>query len=765
MKKFAMDVVKQFKVNPATGKFGKAQPIISEELPSSILWHDGWLYVSGRGTVRRYKQATPVNTAGQLIRPPSAADPWAIREVIAQGFCGFHHHQVSGLTIGNDGLLYITSGDDDNRPEGSDGSRATVLRTGAVFRCRPDGSRLETYSLGYRNPYRDLSHDDKFNWFHVDNDNEDGSRFMGCRLMHVVEGADFGWRLLTGARCCRPDHARGAVGGERPGMLPPMLKTGRGSPAGLCIYHDTRLPEAYRGLLFYPDVYRKVVRAYKTAPDGSTFKVGGEFEFLKSDDPLFRPCQMVTGPDGAIYVCDWRTDSGGAGKLWGDGVHGRVYRIRWAGTDSSPALPLRGMNSWAGLLKLSDAELVDKLGADDFSDRLVARNELVRRGPAGRDLVLNRFRTNDVTAKAVLPAMGVLMGHWNADVADLFRTLLRHGSGDVRRQAADGLGVFAGGTDPASFEPLVKALADANLGVRRSAALALPRVGGAAADALLTAWRSDADADAFLKDAYLRGLELTGKAGVNALLALAASGEKDIRPTVEAFVALRTRPAADALPELLGNPHLSAADRDALVRSYANYQLDPPISLDPLVTYLANNPKLPPTVVQAGLETLTLCNAVGPTARELVLRLMTNADRDVRLAALKAVEDGRFAEAAPALVNTAGRSDVGIPERVAAVRALRGMKAGDAVEPARTLLLTTGVPGGGANGGAADAQRPGADDRPGRGPLVARPARPGPRQGGGGGAGGDQARGQAARRPLPGRQTAPRPVPAGVGRA
>ena len=30
------------------------------------------------------------------------------------------------------------------------------------------------------------------------------------------------------------------------------------------------------------------------------------------------------GPDGAIYILDWRTDSGGAGKLWGDGVHGRL---------------------------------------------------------------------------------------------------------------------------------------------------------------------------------------------------------------------------------------------------------------------------------------------------------------------------------------------------------------------------------------------------------------------------------------------------------
>ena len=105
--------------------------------------------------------------------------PYDVEEVIAHGFCGFHHHQVSGLTIGNDGWLYITSGDDDNYVEGSDGSRATVLRTGAVFRCRPDGSQDCTpYSIGYRNPYRDVAFDTAFNLFHADNDNEDGGKFM-----------------------------------------------------------------------------------------------------------------------------------------------------------------------------------------------------------------------------------------------------------------------------------------------------------------------------------------------------------------------------------------------------------------------------------------------------------------------------------------------------------------------------------------------------------------------------------------------------------
>src|SRR5213078_4642951 len=116
--------------------------------------------VTGRGTVRRWRQAPASNIGGlDLTKTAAPNDPWNVRETVAQGFCGFHHHQVSGVTIGNDGMLYVTSGDDDNYVEGSDGSRATVLRTGAVFRCRPDGSKMETYAIGFRNPYRDVSFD------------------------------------------------------------------------------------------------------------------------------------------------------------------------------------------------------------------------------------------------------------------------------------------------------------------------------------------------------------------------------------------------------------------------------------------------------------------------------------------------------------------------------------------------------------------------------------------------------------------------------
>ena len=286
MKKFTTDLVKHFRPNPATGKFGAPQIIISEELPSSILYHDDYLYVTGRGTVRRWKQSRP-------------GGPWDIREIIAQGFCGFHHHQVSGVSVGNDGMLYLTSGDDDNFVEGSDGSRATVLRTGAVFRCNPDGSKMETYSLGYRNPYRDLAHDDKFNWFHTDNDNEDGSRFTGLSAWCMwLKEVDYGWRLaLEGARCCRPDHIRGAVAGERPGKLPADAEDRPRLPGrACCIYHDTRnCPEQYRGLDVLPGRVPQT-RSARTplAPDRLHVRRSPhEFEFLKSGRPAVPPV-----PDG-----------------------------------------------------------------------------------------------------------------------------------------------------------------------------------------------------------------------------------------------------------------------------------------------------------------------------------------------------------------------------------------------------------------------------------------------------------------------------------
>ncbi len=686
MKKFVTDPVKVLRYNPAKGVFDKSEVIFTDELPSSILWHDGWLYTTGRGTVRRHKQS-------------KAGGPWDVREIIAQGFCGFHHHQVSGLTIGPDGWLYLTSGDDDNFVEGSDGSRATVMRTGAVFRCKPDGSKMEAFSIGYRNPYRDVVFDERGNIFHSDNDQEDGSKFQGCRIVHVAEGSDFGWRLFPGAKCCRTDFVRGAVAGELPGKVPPMIKTGRGSPAGVLLYQDTQLPKQYQGLMYYPDVYRKLIRAYTVAPKGSTFEITHEFEFMKSDDPLFRPCQMVTGPDGAIYVCDWRTDSGGAGKLWGDGAHGRIYRMTWVGGfkgSPSSAIDPRPMDTWAkrcGPQATTEA-LAEALKSPEFTVRDLAQKELVRRAATDADKVRGVFAKmfTDAGQPAVLRiwAAGGLAQLWNDDVRKQLLVVLNDETeADLRRTVADLLGRNAAKTDFAVNEALTKRLADESLAVRRAAALALGRIGAdGSADAVINAWKADDGKELYLAAGYVRAFERVGKPAMAALLAVATSGKPaDLDKVVRAFAGMRTREAADALPDLIANAHLKPEQRADLIRSYTNYIFETPVSLEPLAEFLAKRPKEVAAVQIAGLDVMAEANSLGggkPAA--FVISLLNADDEAVRLAALSAVEKNRIASAAAALKAMFVDGKKSLAERTAILKAMRAIPDASFATAVRAVL-------------------------------------------------------------------------------
>ena len=657
MKKRVKDVVKVLSASKENGVYDRSRVVLEDELPSSILLHDGWLYLSGRGSVRRYKQS-------------KEGGPYDVKEVIAQGFCGFHHHQVSGMTIGNDGWLYLTSGDDDNYVEGSDGSRATVLRTGAVFRCRPDGSKMEVFSLGYRNPYRDVAFDAAGNMFHVDNDNEDGSKFTGCRLMYVSEGSDFGWRLRQGARCCSPDLVRGAVAGELPGKVPPLLKTGRGAPAGLLIYNDTFFPEPYRGLLLYPDVLRRLIRAYRVAPEGASFKIVEEFELMFSHDPLFRPCQMVVGPDGAIYVVDWRTNSGGAGRLWGDGKNGRIYRLTWAGTKDHPALPTRPMDSWAKLRKLSDDDLLRTLASDNFSDRHKAQGEIVRRGDKHRPALLKLLADREQPLRLRIAALGVLHSFWNGRVADGCRLLLKDNEADLRRLAVEALGLHG----EARGLAVTALLEDGAAPVRRATALALGRTGAPGiADILLSQVAAYTGKDLVLYDGLVRAVERLGKTGIERLVAMAESGDqKKLDRVVEVFTMLRTRPAAAAIPRLLESPHPSIRQRADLLRSYNNYLLDPPVALEAAVDYLTKHPEEALPVKRAGVEVLSANGGLkSDKARKWLLALLADDDPDLRRLVLKAVADTRLKEAVPFLARLVKKESRPLEERLAAAKALR----------------------------------------------------------------------------------------------
>ena len=678
MIKPTLDVLKRLDDTDGNGTYDRFSVLMDDlEIPSMALLHEGWVYLPSIGHVVRRRQSTP-------------GGPFDVHEEIVRGLCGFHHHQVSGLTLGHDGWLFVTSGDDDNRGEGSDGSRATVLRTGALFRMQPDGSQLSEYARGFRNPYRDVAFDDVFNMFHVDNDNEDGSRFQGCRLLHVQEAADYGWRLLPGAVCCRPDHARGAVSGERPGKMPAMLKTGRGSPAGLLIVSSEQFPGFFRGLLIYADVYRRMVRAYELERAGSTFRVVKQFVLMESDDDLFRPCQAIHGPDGAIYIVDWRTASGGAGKLWGDSTHGRIYRLSWGGLPGTPAIPLASADRWEQLVQADDQTLLKTLGHADYELRMRALQELVSRGETHRQDFLKLMKDASLLARTRAIALGGACRLYDQAVEQTLVQLLEDENFELRRLAADGLSRHARPAEPKSVSVarLCELLEqEQHPSVQRAMALMVGRLASQlpAADSsgrtiaitcLLRQLERCDRSDAFLFDGTVRALERLGTSGLERLLVLAGSSQLNRRETaVAALEALRTRDGAAVYEKLLSSEQLLAGLSDAetarLLRAYRNFQVEPPVPVTAVVQWLENHPQADAESQVAALETIGLAGAV-ETAElaPIAARLMQHENEETRLRVIEAIGASGLNTVAGVLAAALAEAERSVEERREIVAAL-----------------------------------------------------------------------------------------------
>src|SRR5262249_20400589 len=154
-------------------------------------------------------------------------------------------------------------------------------------------------------------------------------------------------------------------------------------------------------------------------------------------DESFRPCQMVTGPDGAIYVVDLRI------KQKPDGKGGRIYRISWAGSKDEPATDLRSTDSWGKVNKLEDDKLIEALASLEATERERARRELVKRGDKNRAALLKFFRSEDTRPAAKVAAVGALQWMYDADVEKAFVKALDKGDDEVKRVVAEALGLWA----------------------------------------------------------------------------------------------------------------------------------------------------------------------------------------------------------------------------------------------------------------------------------------------------------------------------------
>ncbi len=230
------------------------------------------------------------------------------------------HGMINSMRLGEDGWVYACHGYNNiSKVSGRDG-QGIEMSSGNVFRFRPDGSRIEVFTNGQVNPFG-MDHDEFGNWFTAD-----------CHSKPLTQ-------LVRGG--CYPSFGRPDDG---LGFIEPMMEHLHGSTAicGLAYIDHSHFPKSFQGNLVSGNVMTCRINRNRLDYRGTTVKAIEMPDLLTSDDPWFRPVDIVMGPDKAIYVADFYNKVIGHYEVPldhpdRDRTSGRIWRIRWTGKTETQA--------------------------------------------------------------------------------------------------------------------------------------------------------------------------------------------------------------------------------------------------------------------------------------------------------------------------------------------------------------------------------------------------------------------------------------------
>jgi putative heme-binding domain-containing protein len=291
----------------------------------------------------------------------------------------YPHNGLGGLAVSPDGSVYVGVGENLGLPYtliGTDATRIAIPAGagGRIFKCRPDGAGLTEVAIGFWNPFG-LAFDSADRLLAVDNDPD--SR-PPCRLLHVIQGGDYGFQFRHGRDGLSPFIA---WDGELPGTLPMAAGTGEGPTSVVPLAHTGWARTSPMGLLVAAS-WDHALELYDPTQVGRSFKAERHEIVTGGED--FRPVALAVAPDGSIVFTDWVKQD------YNVHSHGRLWRLSSGRTpphfDKADAEIVRGseeLNRFAGGNSgLSRGRLKIMAGAADPFVRSAATSAMATR-PVG----------------------------------------------------------------------------------------------------------------------------------------------------------------------------------------------------------------------------------------------------------------------------------------------------------------------------------------------------------------------------------------------
>lgn len=253
---------------------------------------DGWVYLAERDRILRVRD-TDGDGRGDLEE----------NIAVLESDATYPHNGHSGLAWHPSGDLIFGLGENFQKEwtlTASDGTKVKGTGEGGIFRCRPDGSKLRRIAKGFWNPFGICVRPDG-EIFAAEND--PGSR-PPCRLLHIVEGGDYGYQRLYGNA---PFHPFVAWNGELRGTLPMISPTGE-APCGIALLGGGLLVPSWADNRI--DFFPLEQKGASYTAERMEIVAGGEF---------FRPTCIKQVSPFTYYLTDWVYGSyelHGKGRIW-----------------------------------------------------------------------------------------------------------------------------------------------------------------------------------------------------------------------------------------------------------------------------------------------------------------------------------------------------------------------------------------------------------------------------------------------------------------